>query len=334
MRSLRYARERARSCRQIIGTSADQLFERVVRHLSEVYEIELEPTTKAFLEGGRAEVSPAEGILFYDEQLDIDPYERLLVILHELGHLELHPRLRRSCSVPETLAGSMYLNDGAPSLARYNKHGREETEANSFAVEFICPANELFEKWGNERASTSASIAKALNLPIYLVQAQLAEALYEITLGQDEQEPKKPVNPDASQLEAAMYVDGPALVNAGPGTGKTATLVTRIEHLLEQLQLCLIQKRFPLSVLVSVVVKLIGQRQWRFSRNRCAARFKGRRYGVTKSRTIKCEFLAGTPYVEKVLQSGIEHSQLDHCFKLLCHHTLPRVALDMRSWKI
>jgi superfamily I DNA/RNA helicase len=149
--------------------------------------------------------------------------------------LELHPRLRRSCSVPETLAGSMYLNDGAPSLARYNKHGREETEANSFAVEFICPANELFEKWGNEPASTSASIAKALNLPIYLVQAQLAEALYEITLGQDEQEPKKPVNPDASQLEAAMYVDGPALVNAGPGTGKTATLVTRIEHLLEQL---------------------------------------------------------------------------------------------------
>ena len=92
-------------------------------------------------------MSPAEGILFYDKELDIDPYERLLVILHELGHLELHPRLRRGCTVPETLAGSMYLNDGAPSLARYNKHGREETEANSFAVEFLSPADELFEKF-------------------------------------------------------------------------------------------------------------------------------------------------------------------------------------------
>ena len=235
MRPLRYARERARSCRQIIGASSEQLFERVVRYLSEVYEIELEPTTKAFLEGGRAEVSPAEGILFYDEQLDIEPYERLLVILHELGHLELHPRLRRSCSVPETLAGSMYLNDGAPSLARYNKHGREETEANSFAVEFLCPCNELFENWQNDTDSTSASLAKALSLPVYLIQAQLAEALYETALGQDEQEPKNPVDPDASQLEAAMYVDGPALVNAGPGTGKTATLIARIEYLLEQL---------------------------------------------------------------------------------------------------
>jgi superfamily I DNA/RNA helicase len=235
MRSLRYARERARSCRQIIGTSSDQLFERVVRYLAEVYEIELEPTTKAFLEGGRAEVSPAEGVLFYDEQLDIDTYERLLVLLHELGHLELHPRLRRSCTTPEPLAGSMYLNDGAPSLARYNRHGREETEANSFAVEFLCPCNELFDKWLSEVDSTSASLAKALSLPVYLIQAQLAEALYETTLGQDEQEPKKPVDPDASQLDAAMYVDGPALVNAGPGTGKTATLIARIDYLLEQL---------------------------------------------------------------------------------------------------
>src|SRR6266446_4999179 len=178
MRSLKYARERARSCRQLVGTSSDQLFERVVRYLSEVYEIELEPTTKAYLEGGRAEVSPAEGILFYDKQLDIDPYERLLVILHELGHLELHPRLRRSCATPETLAGSMYLNDGTPSLARYNRRGREETEANSFAVEFLCPCNELFEKWESEPNSGSPSLAKALGLPLHLIQAQLAEAVY------------------------------------------------------------------------------------------------------------------------------------------------------------
>ncbi len=206
-----------------------------MRYLSEVYEIELEPTTKAFLEGGRAEVSPAEGILFYDKQLDIDPYERLLVILHELGHLELHPRLRRSCSVPETLAGSMYLNDGTPSLARYNRRGREETEANSFAVEFLCPCNELFEKWESEPNSGSPSLAKALGLPLHLIQAQLAEALYEITLGGEAPEEKKPVTPDASQLEAARYTAGPALVNAGPGTGKTATLIARIQFLIEDL---------------------------------------------------------------------------------------------------
>ena len=235
MRSIRYARERARSCRQIVGTSSDQLFERVVRYLSDVYEIDLEPTTNSFLEGGRAEVSPAEGILFYDERLDNDLHERTMVILHELGHLELHQRLRRTCTTPEPLAGSMYLNDGAPSLARYNKHGREETEANSFAVEFLCPSKELFERWESEAGCTATSLAQNLGLPLYLVQAQLAEALYEITLGPEDPHPKKAVQPDSSQREAATYIDGPALVNAGPGTGKTATLIARIQFLIEEL---------------------------------------------------------------------------------------------------
>jgi DNA helicase II / ATP-dependent DNA helicase PcrA len=38
---------------------------------------------------------------------------------------------------------------------------------------------------------------------------------------------------DASQEEAATWRDGPLLVDAGPGTGKTRTLVRRIKHLLE-----------------------------------------------------------------------------------------------------
>eukprot|EP00456_Euglypha_rotunda_P009636 TRINITY_DN1222_c0_g1_i9.p1 TRINITY_DN1222_c0_g1~~TRINITY_DN1222_c0_g1_i9.p1 ORF type:complete len:943 (+),score=148.07 TRINITY_DN1222_c0_g1_i9:369-3197(+) len=38
---------------------------------------------------------------------------------------------------------------------------------------------------------------------------------------------------DSSQHTAATWHDGPLLVDAGPGTGKTRTLVKRIEHLLE-----------------------------------------------------------------------------------------------------
>ncbi|NOT60394.1 MAG: ATP-dependent helicase, partial [Acidobacteria bacterium] len=44
---------------------------------------------------------------------------------------------------------------------------------------------------------------------------------------------KKPVSVNEQQLKAATHIGSPALVTAGPGTGKTATLIRRIEFLLE-----------------------------------------------------------------------------------------------------
>jgi len=39
---------------------------------------------------------------------------------------------------------------------------------------------------------------------------------------------------NAKQLEAATHVDGPLLITAGPGSGKTHTLVRRTLYLIEQ----------------------------------------------------------------------------------------------------
>ena len=35
------------------------------------------------------------------------------------------------------------------------------------------------------------------------------------------------ITPNAAQLEAINLIDGPLLISAGPGTGKTATLVKK-----------------------------------------------------------------------------------------------------------
>ncbi len=237
MRSLKRARSRARACRDMVGSSRERLLERVEKFLFDVHGIEMIPVKSDFLKGGRAEVVPAEGCLYYDERFDRDPAEKLMVILHELGHLELHPRLRRLCTAGDPLTGSMYLNDGGPAMARYNSRSREEAEANAFATEFFCPSEEVFERWRKEANENSTTLAESLGAPVYVVQAQLAEALYRLTLGGDTEETSNhpEFDCDPVQEDAARFTSAPLLVNAGPGTGKTATLVRRIEYLITEL---------------------------------------------------------------------------------------------------
>ena len=236
MRSLQQARQRARACRDAMGHSPEELLERITRYLLDIHGIELHRAPAAFLQGSRAEVSPAEGCLFYDEQLDHHPAEKRFVILHELGHLELHPRLQRCCAAPDPVYGTMYLNDGAPALARYNRRSREEAEANAFATEFLCPSRELLQMWRRRAHDSVAHLARSVGAPVPMVHAQLAEALY--WHDREEPPPSTPrangVDCDASQLAAATYTGAPVLVDAGPGTGKTATLVRRVTYLLDE----------------------------------------------------------------------------------------------------
>ena len=236
MRSLKRSRNHARICHAKIGVSREYLLERVEKYLFDVHRIELIPVKSEFLKGGRAEVVPAEGCLYYDERFDRDPAEKLMVILHELGHLELHPRLQRLCTAGDPLTGSMYLNDGGPAMARYNRRSREEAEANAFATEFLCPSDEVFERWFGESSENSTTLAEAFSAPVCVVHAQLAEALYRVTLDNDAKiDNHREFDYDPVQEGAARFTGAPVLVNAGPGTGKTATLVRRIEYLITEL---------------------------------------------------------------------------------------------------
>lgn len=236
MRTLRRARSRARACRDVVGASRENMLERVEKYLFDAHGIELIAANPEFLRGGRAEVVPAEGCLYYDERFDRDPAEKLMLVLHELGHLELHPRLKRLCTAGDPLAGSIYLNDGGPAMARYNRRSREEAEANAFATEFLCPSDEVFRRWSSDPGEAAKSLAAFFGAPVSVVHAQLAEALYLLVLGGDgSRQPRREFACDPAQEEAARFTGAPALVDAGPGTGKTATLVRRIEYLVTEL---------------------------------------------------------------------------------------------------
>lgn len=235
MRLLDNARHRARELRKLIGSDSEGLLDRLRPYLEDSFKIELCPVPAAVIDDGRAEVSPSEHCLNYDERLEQKPDELLWVLAHELGHLILHKRLTKPYGKPNPLLGSNYLNDGAPALARYSRRSREEAQANAFANEFICPSREVFSQWRSDPAATSHSIAISYGVPEKIVLVQLAEALYQSMIEPDAGEEKKQPKQfacDGSQIDAATFTGAPALVTAGPGTGKTATLVRRIEFLL------------------------------------------------------------------------------------------------------
>jgi superfamily I DNA/RNA helicase len=236
MRSLKRAREQARDCRRKIGGGKEGLLERVINYLEDEHQIELIPANSHFLQNGHALLKPAEGCLYYDRKYDDDPVARLKVILHELGHLELHGRLKKLCSEPDPVYGSIYAASGAGGLTRYNPRAREEAEANAFATEYLCPQDEAFLLW--QSARDSSFIADHFGVSIHTVHAQLAEALFWTAGAAGPTSGKKRFTGfecDDSQIAAAIFTGAPALVCAGPGTGKTATLVRRVEYLLEEL---------------------------------------------------------------------------------------------------
>ena len=236
MKFLQAARRRARECRNTVGISAPELLERTERYLWEKYRIELVAVDVAVIDGGRAELRPDEGCLYYDQNLNDTPEKKLLVIAHEVGHLELHPRLTRGCREPDPVYGSMYGSAGADSLTRYNSRSREEAEADAFAAEFLCPSDEAFRLWLMSEGKTAEHIAEALGAPIFIVYSQLAEALYQNVFSIENASALTKIDEkkcDPKQEEAAVFRGAPVIVDAGPGTGKTKTLVRRIEFLLE-----------------------------------------------------------------------------------------------------
>ncbi len=236
MRSLEKARTRARELRQSLGGSGEGLSRKLQDLLSERHEIELVPVdSDSLLQGGRAEIVPAEGCLYYDRRLENRPEELFEVIAHEYGHLILHHD-SFGAAQDDLIRGSVFLDSGSSRLSRYSPRSEQESQASAFAAEFICPAGELFARWLGEPKITLATVASDYHATDSLIRQQLAEGLYLSVTGQpvtaSEKEPEQ--QPTEEQEKAAAFCGRPALVDAGPGTGKTSTLVRRIVYFIRE----------------------------------------------------------------------------------------------------
>lgn len=239
MKSLDRARKKARELRKTIGVEPENLRANLLNYF-QGKDINVEAVPADEIDGHEARLR-ADGNLFYDERLDKKPARKLFVLAHELGHLDLEHKFTNYTDGHTLGAGTDYANNGAGAVARYHARVYEEAEADAFATEFLAPCREIFQKWLESDSVTSAQIAADCGAEIEVVRTQLAQGLYEYLYGERRQSERKTLKvvlkPDvdySKQLAAAQHIGTPALIDAGPGTGKTTTLVMRVDYLLNE----------------------------------------------------------------------------------------------------
>lgn len=180
----------------------------------------------------------ADAVLFSNQRWvavrnDVEPGVRAFLVGHEVGHLDLHSIDGVGC---HTIAAAALDSATAESFAKtkveaYGARERAELQANVFAKELLFPrklACRLFLE-GGKSAST---IASELDLPQELVRQQMLDALLLPPPKQDSDVDKE-LEVVTEQQKAAKSTARVSLVMAGPGTGKTATLTQRVQHLIQ-----------------------------------------------------------------------------------------------------
>lgn len=189
------------------------------------------PASDSLLDGGEAAFDPEAGVIWYNQNLDamIARYYQA----HEYAHYWLHG-VHSVCST-EDMNNGVSQEDiplGIAQVQGYSPQERCEREANIFAREFLLPTDKI-QDWFITEGLGAKAIALRVGIPDGIVFHQLTHALLTV-------EPEGEVTEDSAldlnrdQETAACIPRGPFLLEAGPGTGKTRTLVGRIRYLLRQ----------------------------------------------------------------------------------------------------
>ena len=187
-----------------------------------------------FLKNARAVFDVQSGTICCERAEDI--IERNLLVAHELGHAHVHAGsttcttsdIDPSCSPETAPVGLQRVED-------YGVRERRELQANVFAREFLLPRS-LARRLHIDEAMTASAVSSCMVLPKALVRQQMFDALLLPPMEEAAKEEISIFTPclDLSQNRAVTHRNGPFLLQAGPGTGKTLTLVKRVESLLER----------------------------------------------------------------------------------------------------
>ena len=225
----------ARDCRAALAkTNAAPTARNLIDAMVDLHDlqiVEFDPGTRAgenvlgFLERGPGIVHIARGQAEEDE---------VVVIAHELGHFRLHTDPESDVTDVSMRLSGEPVESGGARVDGYSSRERKEVQADVFAGEFLCPPD-----WLRDRLLAGAKpsgIATEFGLPRNLVLQQAIRALLLPPLVRHECDHGEKVayDLDGDQQAAVDWKNGPLLVHAGLGTGKTRTLVERVTRILKE----------------------------------------------------------------------------------------------------
>lgn len=196
--------------------------------------IDVEPTAAgaAVLNGGRATFVAADDLILHESAGS--RFEQAFLVAHEIGHVELgdDPGSEPAPTIDPARAAEP-SPVGIDRVVDYGRRQRREVQMDLFARELLLPRNVARALHVDQGLSASAIAAK-LGAPFEVVAQQLFDALLLpiVPPAAVATHVERPLNP--LQAAAAVHRGEAYLLEAGPGTGKTQTLIARVEGLLEE----------------------------------------------------------------------------------------------------
>lgn len=187
----------------------------------------------SILDGARATFDAAIPLIVHE--LSGSSFEQAFLVAHEIGHAVLGDGNEAMESPPQIdpARTAEMAPVGIERVVDYSRRQRREVQMDLFARELLLPRSRVTELHVAQ-GLTCSEIASRLQAPFDVVAQQMLDALL---LPAAQAIPRQmPVEiPLNEKQEKAASHRGPAyLLQAGPGTGKTRTLVARVESLLDE----------------------------------------------------------------------------------------------------
>lgn len=228
------ARDQARATReQLCPGKANQALKshELLSNVESALNIGVQPVEPDYadLGQGTAVLQREQRFIYISKRISPWGEDFCALVAHELGHWFLDAgKAKKSVASLQTLFGS----SGSPAVVKVEAYGareRQELQANVYARELLLPRN--VAKALAHKGCGAKKIAKDLGIPLEFVRQQMLDALL-LPETESAVSPLNSASPD--QYRAARASERAANVVAGPGTGKTSTLIHRVKYLVEE----------------------------------------------------------------------------------------------------
>lgn len=186
----------------------------------------------AQLDGGRASFDPDIPLILHEAKGSA--FDQAFLVAHEIGHAQLgdgEEQAEPPANIDPTRTAEA-APVGMDRVVDYSPRQRREVQMDLFARELLLPRHVAVEQHVAQ-GQTCSDIAARLGAPFEVVAQQMLDSLLLPAFQPQAAAPTVEIPLNEKQKTAAIHRGAAFLLQAGPGTGKTRTLVARVESLLD-----------------------------------------------------------------------------------------------------